>query len=744
MAALPDRFPELLTLIDRHWGFKELRPLQKQAICSVLERRDSLVVLPTGGGKSLCYQAPALLFERETTIVISPLIALMKDQVDSLRNAGVSARYANSSMTDVERVQTFNELRAGAVRLLFVSPERMLAANFLTFAQSMGVRTFAIDEAHCISHWGHDFRPEYRQMRTLRQHFPNATFHGYTATATKRVREDIAEQLGLQNPAMLVGNFDRPNLVYRVVPRGKQIEQIMEVINRHPGEAGIIYCIRRKDVDEVTQALRTLNIDARPYHAGMTQEDRRSAQEAFRSEKCDIIVATVAFGMGIDRSNVRFVLHTGMPKSIEHYQQESGRAGRDGLEAECALLYSGRDLMTWKFMLEKSAEENNADADFLPSAKGHLEEMNSYCRSAACRHRLLVEHFGQSFEVDNCQACDMCLGEVDIEPHSQDIARKIISCVARVGERFGIGHVAAVLRGEASEKMTRYGHDKLSTYGLLKEHPLSSVRDWTSQLIDLGMLDQAGEEYPVLKLNDASWEVLRNERQVPIRKLKSRSSSRRSRVEEDAWQGVDRDLCESLRRWRRETAEAKGLPPFTIFHDSTLRELARVRPSTTQKMRAVYGIGDAKLAAFGDDVVRIINEHCEAKGIDRNAEAAPLPPPRVNDGTRSVAEEISVSLFRNGASLEEVMRVTARKLSTVTDYLASFIARESPASIEAWVPLATQQRIKVAATKHGMAFLRPIFEELQQQVSFEMIKITLAFFSRQLSNSGAENAQANG
>ena len=742
MSAALDRFPELLVLIDRHWGFKELRPLQELAMRAVLDRRDSLVVLPTGGGKSLCYQAPALLCERETTLVISPLISLMKDQVDALRAAGVGARHIDSSLTDAQRVQTFNALRAGSVRLLFVSPERMLTPNFLTFVESLGVRTIAIDEAHCISHWGHDFRQEYRQLKSLRERFPNATFHGYTATATERVRHDIVEQLGLRDPAVLVGNFDRPNLVYRVVPRGRQLDQVVEVINRHPGEAGIIYCIRRKDVDELTQALRSQNIDAKPYHAGMAAEERKAVQEAFRAEKCDLIVATVAFGMGIDRSNVRFVLHAGMPKTIEHYQQESGRAGRDGLEAECALLYSGRDFMTWKMMLQKSAEESGADADFLPNALEHLEQINSYCRSAVCRHRLLVEHFGQPFETENCQACDMCLGEVEVESHSQDTARKILSCVARVGERFGVGHVVAVLRGDDSEKIIKYGHNKLTTFGLLKEFSQASVRDWTFQLIGLGILEQTDDEYPVLKLNASSWEVMRNERQVQIRKMSGRSRSRRARVEEDAWQGVDRDLCEALRRWRRETAEARTLPPFAIFHDSTLRELARVRPSTKQKMRAVYGIGDAKLEAFGDDVVRIINDYCEAKGVSRDAGAALLSRSSVNDGARSVAEEVAIALFRNGASLEKVMEVTARKVGTVVDYLCAFIRRERPASIESWVPEAIQERVKAATAKLGSAFLRPIFEELEEKISYEMIKISLAFFSHGSGSAVAKNGQS--
>lgn len=739
MAADADRTSELMAVIDRHWGFQVLRPLQEQAMRAVLERRDSLVVMPTGGGKSLCYQAPALLFERETTIVISPLIALMKDQVDALRAAGVSARHVNSTLTDAERVQTFNELRAGSVRLLFASPERMLAPNFISFVQSLGVRTFAIDEAHCISHWGHDFRPEYRQLRTLRQQFPNANFHGYTATATGRVRQDIAEQLGLRNPAILVGNFDRPNLIYRIVPRKRQLEQVVEVVQRHADEAGIVYCSRRADVDELTQALRALNIDARPYHAGMPPDERKSVQEAFRAEKCNLIVATVAFGMGIDRSNVRFVLHAGMPKSIEHYQQESGRAGRDGLEAECTLFYSPRDFMTWKFILEKSAQENGVDADFLPNALAQLEQVNSYCRSAICRHKLLVEHFGQPFETANCRACDMCLGEVDIEPDSQDTARKILSCVARVQERFGIGHVVAVLRGESSEKITRYGHDQLTTFGLLKEFPAKRLRDWVFQLIGLGMLEQTKDEFPILKLTPSAWEVMRNTRTVQLCRSAGRGRSRRARVEEDAWEGVDRDLCEALRRWRRETAELRGLPPFAIFHDSTLRELARVRPSTLMKMRAVHGIGDAKLTAFGDDVLRIIGDHCRTTSTIQDAFESSHTSKVSDVETRSLAEEAAAPLFRKGASIAEVMEATSRKMGTVVEYLAAFIRREPPDSIETWVPIDVQAQVFTAAQKHGTAFLRPIYEELQQRVPYEQIRISLAFFADQLNDSTQSN-----
>src|SRR5687767_114815 len=389
-------------VIQRYWGFDELRPLQQQAIDAALADRDSVVIMPTGGGKSLCYQAPAVT-RSEITVVVSPLISLMKDQVDALNTLGIGAVQINSSQIPAERKAAEDAVIDGRAPLLFVSPERLAVSSFQDFLRNVGVRTFAIDEAHCISHWGHDFRPEYRQLSRLKTLFPGAVVHAYTATATEQVRKDIAAQLRLEDPVLLVGNFDRPNLIYRVVPRRDEVAQTLEVVEKHKGEGGIIYCLRRRDVDELTVALKKRGWNALSYHAGLNSEERKRAQDAFAAEECDLIVATVAFGMGIDRSNIRFVLHTAMPKSIEHYQQESGRAGRDGLEAECVLLYSGADFMTWKSMITDTA----TDPEYVKSAIRHLNDMDGYCSGAKCRHRALVEYFGQDFNSESCTACDL-------------------------------------------------------------------------------------------------------------------------------------------------------------------------------------------------------------------------------------------------------------------------------------------------------------------------------------------------
>ncbi|PYQ27849.1 MAG: DNA helicase RecQ [Acidobacteria bacterium] len=594
----------LLELIDKHWGYDTLRPLQEEAMLAALDSRDSLVVMPTGGGKSLCYQAPAVLQDR-VTVVVSPLISLMKDQVDGLIACGVPAAQMNSSLplTEVRAVE--RDVLRGDVKLLFVSPERMSVPYFREMLRRADVKTFAIDEAHCISHWGHDFRPEYRQLRTLRDEFPDASMHAYTATATPEVRRDIVTQLGLRDPLVLVGDFDRPNLTYRVLPRHDEAKQVLDVIERHRGEAGIIYCTRRRDVDSLAEKLQKRGHHAVAYHAGLTQEERRVAQDAFAKEQCDLVVATVAFGMGIDRSNVRFVLHTAMPKSVEHYQQESGRAGRDGLEAECVLLYSGADPMLWRSML-KTETSDSAHAD---SLLRHLNDMDRYCSGAACRHRALVEYFGQKFTGD-CNACDICLGETEEVSDALTIAQKIVSCVYRLRESWGVSHVVGVLRGEDTEKIRERHHNELSTYGLLKGYTRQDVREWIYQLIAQEFLAQSDGEYPILRLGTRSREVLRGFADVRLRqpavKKADATNKRATRTPLDDLAAYDRDLFETLRMWRRREAEERGVPPYVIFSDRTLRELARVRPTTPYELRGIYGIGDTKLEAFGDAIVHLV------------------------------------------------------------------------------------------------------------------------------------------
>jgi ATP-dependent DNA helicase RecQ len=715
---------DLNRVIDQYWGYRTFRPLQEEAMLAMLEGRDSVVVMPTGGGKSLCYQAPALLLDGPT-VVVSPLISLMKDQVDGLRELGIAAGKIDSSQDSSTRRDLEEELINGSLRLLFVSPERLVNPGFQAMLQRAGVKRFAIDEAHCISHWGHDFRPEFRQLNRLKQTFPNVSVHAFTATATAHVRRDIAERLNLTDPEMLVGNFDRPNLTYRILARRESFKQITEVLDRHPDDAGIIYCIRRKDVDELTTTLNAKGRAAMPYHAGLTPQQRHKAQDAFAAEKCNLIVATVAFGMGIDRSNIRFVIHTGMPKSIEHYQQETGRAGRDGLEAECVLLYSGQDTMTWKSIIEKSAEEAGVDASFLPSAMKHLDDMDRYCRGAVCRHKALVNYFGQDYPTENCVACDHCLGDTEDVADAVVIAQKILSCVARVQERFGIGHVIGVLRGENTERIRSYNHDKLTTYGLLKQFDKTELRDWIYQLIGQQVLQQDAGEYPILKLNPGSWEVMRGNKKVRLLQPKE-APAKKSATETVSWEGVDRTLYEQLRKLRQNIAGEKGVPPYVIFNDGTLRELARVRPSTKERLRTVYGFGEARVRDLADQLLPVINQFCRDQSLATDQSSAPPKTPIVKTSGMSPGKALAYKLFRDGAAIEDITHQTGRARSTIMDYLAQYIIEERPKSIATWVAPDAYAAIAAAVDQHGAGRLKPIFDALNGAYTYDDIRTVVA------------------
>jgi ATP-dependent DNA helicase RecQ len=595
-------------ILRRYWGYDTFRPLQREAMEAVLARRDSLVVLPTGGGKSLCFQAPALAGE-DLAIVVSPLIALMKDQVDTLAGNGAAAACLHSALAPESRQEIVAGLAAGRYRLLYVAPERLVGpagASFLTTLARRPISFVAVDEAHCISQWGHDFRPEYRQLAELRTRWPDVSLHAFTATATARVRRDIIEQLGLRTPVELVGSFDRPNLVYRVLLRGNLKRQIQDVLARHRREAGIIYCQSRREVDALAAWLVRSGVRAVPYHAGLTDDERHRHQDAFLNEEADVVVATVAFGMGIDRSDVRFVVHAGAPQSLEHYQQESGRAGRDGLEAECVLIYSGGDFLRWRAVF--AGQPEGADARLTL-----LRDMERYAASVGCRHGRLVAYFGERYGQADCEACDFCLGELEPAPDAVTLARKVLSAVARVNQRFGTAHVINVLRGRPTEAVAARGHDRLSVFGLLRDAAADEVRGYMDQLIALGLLRQTGDPYPVVQLTPTGLALMKDatlsaELALARQRRPVKEAAHRSRAEAESWEGVDRDLFERLRALRLAVARERGVPPYVVFHDATLRELARLRPSSMTALRGVYGVGAKKAEDLGDAVLSVIRE----------------------------------------------------------------------------------------------------------------------------------------
>ena len=608
--------PKLREVARQYWGIEELRPHQLEAMQAAMEGRDALVVMPTGGGKSLCYQAPALV-RPGFTVVVSPLISLMKDQVDGLKQNGVPAAYLASTLESEERSRIESALTRGELKLLYVSPERMVRDSFLEWLLRLGLTAIAIDEAHCISHWGHDFRPEYRLLGQLRG-ANELPVQALTATATERVRDDIRAQLGLQKDADIIGAFDRPNLTYRVVARHSPLEQVAEVCTRHKGQGGIVYCLSRRKVEELHEGLASKGVKCARYHAGLSRDERRRTSEAFKSERIDVVVATVAFGMGIDRPDVRFVAHASLPKGVEQYVQETGRAGRDGLPSECVLFAKTSDRQSWGRLIERSTqeaiEEGGDEAtlrDEESGAMNRLDEIANYAGAAACRHRHLAQHFGQDLEAEKCGACDVCLGELEAVNDSTSLARALVSCVSATGERFGGAHISEVLRGANTARIRKYNHSALPCHGSLKEHTTSTMRTWLEQLTAQGFLRVEPGPYPTLSLSETGRSLLKGEGTAHLLEVKGGErvvKKSRARTNAAKLSGSDGELFESLRDLRRELAAERGIPPYLICNDRTLTELASRRPRDRAGLLEIPGIGEKKAADLGPIFLKAIAE----------------------------------------------------------------------------------------------------------------------------------------
>ena len=714
---------QLRKIVQKYWGYDEFRPLQEEAMSAVLEGRDSVVVLPTGGGKSLCFQAPAVQLPG-LAVVVSPLISLMKDQVDALTECGVPAACINSSLTPGERQRVENDVRGGRLKLLYVAPERLCAEQTREFLQQQQISFFAIDEAHCISSWGHDFRPEYRTLGLLKDYFPGVAIHAYTATATEPVREDIARQLNLDGPVFHVGSFDRANLVYRVQSRFDQLKQVREILERHPGDAGVIYCIRRADCEELSTSLNRLGFHCRPYHAGLSDADRIANQDAFLKDEIETIVATVAFGMGIDKSNVRYVIHCGAPKSLEAYQQESGRAGRDGLEAECVILHSAQDFMLWRRM------QSDLTGDAAVAAEKTLYAMQEFCGGASCRHRHLVEYFGQEYPAASCSACDVCLDELDLVGDALIISQKILSCVVRLQQKFGADYTAQVLLGSKEQRILENGHDKLTTYGLLQEHGKRDIRGWIEQLVGQGFLTRVGE-FQVLQLTANARAVLKGETTPRLLRPAEKKQKKVSRVEANAWEGVDRGLFEELRSLRRQIAEARDLQSFMVFSDASLRDMARLRPTSLPGFHLVSGVGDKKSTDYGEQFVACIANYCAANKLPGDVfsgKSAAKPRPVESTEPKSIpaAQSRAYELFRKGLSIPEVCEKLDRAPATIGQYLQGYLESEGITDPAPWVAPNLFARIRDAAHQVGVERLKPIFDHLSQEVSYDEIRIAVA------------------
>lgn len=620
--------------VGRVWGYDELRPMQMRAIRAGIEGRDCLTVLPTGGGKSLCYQVPPLITGK-ATIVVSPLIALMRDQVRGLELQGYRAAAMHSGLELEESRDIAKQLVTGEIDLVLAAPERVVTPSFKTLVGIMcdqgRLGCIAIDEAHCISQWGHDFRPEYRRIAELRQIAPGVPVQAFTATATPRVREDIVKQLGLSEPEVMIGTFDRPNLTYRVQARETASHQIAAAVARHTsaGDGGgtIVYCLSRKDTEKIADELRGLGLDADAYHAGLDVSKRHETEQAFSNETLDIVVATVAFGMGIDRSNVRLVVHASMPKSIEAYQQETGRAGRDGLDAECLLLYAPSDGGRWERLIEMNAAESGID----PGAQIQLvRDMRKFVASFSCRHKYLSEHFGQEYTPPegqpSCGACDVCLGETAPEEDSKRIGQIILSAVARTGERYGASHICDIVRGGETQRIREYGHNSLRVHGMLRHRRKAEVMSFIDQLIAADALTRVVEDrFETLAFGDCGVSVMKGldpvELARPIgtgsEKSERNRRTRASRVVSRRPMNEDeKALFETLRALRKSIAEERGVPPYVVFNDSTLVELALSKPRSRHELLTIRGIGQKKLDEFGRTFLDAIEQHQIGAGGD--------------------------------------------------------------------------------------------------------------------------------
>ncbi|HEY3657005.1 MAG TPA: DNA helicase RecQ [Steroidobacteraceae bacterium] len=603
----------LIDALKRAFGFDAFRPGQEAVVQDVLAGRDVLALMPTGGGKSLCYQLPALL-QPGISLVVSPLIALMQDQVRQLQDNDIAATFVNSSIEPAEISRRMTGLLRGDYKLIYLAPERLVLSEFLDgplrrLSAAPGINAFVIDEAHCVSEWGHDFRPEYRQLSALRRRHPQVPVLAFTATATSRVRTDIIAQLALRDPAVHLTSFNRPNLFYRVRPKAKRSYDEL-LAQARGGGAGIVYCLSRRRVDELTSQLHSDGIRVRPYHAGLEAQTRRGNQEAFIRDDVQVIVATIAFGMGINKPDVRWVIHYDLPKSLESYYQESGRAGRDGDPARCTLYFGAADIRTAEFLIQQKIDPHTGAA--LESeqriARQQLRQVLNYAESADCRRAIQLHYFDEVF-AGPCGACDNCCEPRVTHDYSVD-ARQFLSCVARLGqrgERFGAAYIIEILRGARTQRLFDRGHDSLSVYGIGKHRSAEEWRSLARSLMHQRLIEQTQDGYSVLSLNESSWQVLRGERTVNV--ARTAKADRAGAPQPQGAATADGDaLFERLRILRKQLADTQGLPPYVIFHDAILREMVARRPQTLSQFAGIRGVGEGKLARYGQQFIAALRE----------------------------------------------------------------------------------------------------------------------------------------
>ena len=703
-------FASLEEALKHHFGHDTFRLGQKKIIEAALQDKDLLTIMPTGGGKSLCFQLPALL-RKGITIVVSPLIALMQDQVDGLQDNGINAVYLNSSLQYEERRSRQIAILENKVKLLYVAPERLLNERFGLFLQQVdnkvGISAIAIDEAHCVSEWGHDFRPEYSKLKLLRQRFPKIPLQALTATATKRVREDIIRQLNLRSPDIHVASFDRPNIHYEVKPKDRHIYPKLLREIRHNSGAGIVYCRSIKSVERLTAKLQKDGVEALPYHAQLSSQQRSKNQTSFLRDDVRVIVATVAFGMGINKPDVRFVFHYDLPGSLESFYQESGRAGRDGEASKSILFFSFGDRKKIDFFIEQKSNPNEKKI-----AAQQLRQVMNYAEGNDCRRTIILRYFGERHQ-GNCGNCDNCLNPKPIEDWTVE-AQKFLSCVARCEQKFGINHIVDVLIGSRKQKIHQYGHHLLSTYGIGKGRTADEWKMLGRSLIHQGLVGQTTDGYPTLKLNKRSWEVFRN--QLPV-KIAVNTHKRKAATAYNPRKAEAELLFEKLRKLRKQIGDRNSLPPYTIFADSSLRLMAQVRPTTIVDFANLSGVNEYKAQQYGDSFISAILEFNALHKL-------PVSLP-------SKSQMATLQLHQQGMNAEEIARARSLAISTVNTHLSELIEMNQPVALNKLVKADKQQAIIKAIDRAGDSSLTKIKDLLSRDYTYDEIKLVRGWWRQQ-------------
>jgi len=711
-------------ILKNSFGYDTFRPLQEEVIENVLARRDTLAVMPTGGGKSLCYQIPSLLFEG-LTVVVSPLISLMKDQVEQLRAVGISSLFLNSSLSPQDYQTNMEYVRRGEVKLLYVAPETLLTPRILSLLDSVQVDCLTIDEAHCISEWGHDFRPEYRQIVEVRKRFPYAVCLALTATATSKVRQDIRTTLKFATTNEFIASFNRENLFIEVISKRDAYAQTIDMLERYKDQSGIIYCFSRRQVDELSAYLGLRGYSVRAYHAGLEDSERRKNQEAFIRDDVQIIVATIAFGMGINKPNVRFVIHFDLPKSIESYYQEIGRAGRDGLPAHCLLLYGYSDVAKLNYFIDKK------DGQEKRVAIQHLEAIVRYAEDERiCRRKPLLHYFGESYSAETCSNCDNCTSAPTPLTDITIFAQKYLSCVKRADEKFGAGHIADILLGSKNEKVLRWEHDKLSTYGIGAELTKKQWMHIARQLLTMGYMKQE-DEFHTLRLTAKAFEALKNRETIFGVVQEAERVLTKGKKEEIQYNNA---LFALLRQKRKEMADKAGVPPYVIFSDKTLVEMAAYYPQSLENLLKISGVGQVKSKQYGNAFLEVIKRYCEKHGLKEKQKETVR---EKNDSNRRYM--IVGEAYNSGQSIHALMDRYHVTVGTILDHLTRFLLAANKLRTGSDLQSLTsataeQQQVAFAAFDElSPTFLKPVFDKLNGTLNYDDLKIlrVLYLISRQ-------------